>query len=320
MNEVPEIAFGPVPSRRLGRSLGINNIPPKLCSYSCVYCQLGRTLSYSAERRKFYDSESIKDAVSKKIREAEERGERIDYLTFVPDGEPTLDANLGKEIRDVKDFGIKVAVISNSSLIWSEDVRNDLMESDWVSLKVDSTEPGTWVRVDRPKGSVKLEKVLDGIRIFASEYKGYLATETMLVDGIQDEDDVAGISKFIRDVPGVKKSYLAVPTRPPAEKWVRPPDENFINLAFQVFSKYLGQEKVEYLIGYEGNEFSITGNVLDSILDTTSVHPMRRDAIEKALRENGSGWDEFEKLVKEGRMVELEYEGKTYFMRKIQTR
>ncbi len=320
MDDIPEIAFGPVPSRRLGRSLGINNIPPKLCSYSCVYCQLGRTLSYSAERRKFYDSGSIIDAVSKKIKEAEARGDRIDYLTFVPDGEPTLDAGLGKEIRDVKDFGIRVAVISNSSLIWSEDVRNDLMESDWVSLKVDATEPGTWVRVDRPKGSVKLEKVLDGIRIFASEYKGYLATETMLVDGIQDENDVTGISKFIKEVSTVKKSYLAVPTRPPAEKWVRPPEENFINSAFQIFSRYLGQEKVEYLIGYEGNEFSITGDVLDSILDTTSVHPMRREAIEKALRENGSGWDAFENLITEGRMVELEYEGKTYFMRKIQTR
>ena len=93
------IAFGPVPSRRLGHSLGINNIPPKICTYSCVYCQVGRTLRMQVERGAFYEPEQIARNVEKKVKEAQDKGERIDYLTFVPDGEPTLDINLGKEIK-----------------------------------------------------------------------------------------------------------------------------------------------------------------------------------------------------------------------------
>ena len=93
------IAFGPVPSRRLGNSLGLNNIPYKFCSYSCVYCQVGRTRNFATERREFYDGEGIFAEAEEKVRSAEDRGERIDYLTFVPDGEPTLDANLGRTIE-----------------------------------------------------------------------------------------------------------------------------------------------------------------------------------------------------------------------------
>ena len=92
------IAFGPIPSRRLGKSLGINNIPPKICSYSCIYCQLGKTIKTSSTRNEFYPVEKIFDTVKEKVEMVKCKGEHIDYLTFVPDGEPTLDINLGKEI------------------------------------------------------------------------------------------------------------------------------------------------------------------------------------------------------------------------------
>ena len=132
------IAFGPVPSRRLGRSLGINNISPKVCTYSCVYCQLGRTIKMQVERRSFHDPLEIMRAVQDKVEKAREKGESIDYLTFVPDGEPTIDVHLGREIEFLRSLGIKIAVITNSSLIWREDVREDLMKADCVSLKIDS--------------------------------------------------------------------------------------------------------------------------------------------------------------------------------------
>ena len=138
VNKVKLIAFGPVPSRRLGHSMGINNIPPKICTYSCVYCQVGRTINMQVERKSFYKPEEVVQGVETKIREAKERGEPVDYLTFVPDGEPTLDINLGNEIELLKPLGIKIAVISNASLIWQEQVRDDLRKADWVSLKVAS--------------------------------------------------------------------------------------------------------------------------------------------------------------------------------------
>ncbi|GAH79790.1 unnamed protein product, partial [marine sediment metagenome] len=121
------ITFGPVPSRRLGRSLGINNIPPKVCSYSCVYCQVGRTLNIQVERRTFYEPEKILEEAFDRVKKTEKIGEAINYLTFVPDGEPTLDKNLGRTIELLKPPGIKIAVITNGSLIWREDVREELM-------------------------------------------------------------------------------------------------------------------------------------------------------------------------------------------------
>ena len=132
------IAFGPVPSRRLGRSLGINNIPPKVCSYSCAYCQVGKTIQMEAQRRPYYSPQEIYEEVKEKVESSRSQGLAIDYLTFVPDGEPTLDANLGKEIDMLKPLGIKMAVISNASLIWDESVREDLKKADWVSVKVDA--------------------------------------------------------------------------------------------------------------------------------------------------------------------------------------
>ena len=146
-------AYGPVPSRRLGQSVGINHIPPKICTYSCVYCQLGRTISMQSERREFYSPEKVSREVETQVDKALNRNEHINYLTFVPDGEPTLDINLGREIELLKPLGIKIAVISNASLMWREDVRSDLLEADWVSMKVDAVTETLWRRVNRPPRS-----------------------------------------------------------------------------------------------------------------------------------------------------------------------
>ncbi len=119
--------------------MGINNIPPKLCTYSCVYCQLGRTRRMEVRRAPFYEPREILQETAEKIAKTREIGLNIDYLTFVADGEPTLDINLGREIEMFQPLGIKVAVITNGSLISLEDVREDLAKADWVSLKVDCT-------------------------------------------------------------------------------------------------------------------------------------------------------------------------------------
>ena len=156
-NQEKLIAFGPVPSRRFGQSLGINNIPPKICTYSCIYCQLGRTNNQIVQREYFYKPKEINHTVKDKIKEAKERGETIDYLTFVPDGEPTLDINLGKEIELLKTLDIRIAVITNASLLWRKDVRDELRKADWISLKIDAVSQSIWHRTNRPHGSLKKE-------------------------------------------------------------------------------------------------------------------------------------------------------------------
>ena len=121
------VTFGPVPSRRLGRSLGVSNLGAgKSCSYSCVYCQLGGTKGRQLRRRLFEAPESVYDAVAERVAACRASGQGIDHITFVPEGEPTLDVNLGETIRGVRRLGIPVAVITNGSLLWRPDVRADL--------------------------------------------------------------------------------------------------------------------------------------------------------------------------------------------------
>ncbi|MEA3345676.1 MAG: radical SAM protein [Chloroflexota bacterium] len=312
------IAFGPVPSRRLGRSLGINNIPPKICTYSCVYCQLGRTIKMQVERQPFYEPEEIVAAVQRKVAAADKAGEAIDYLTFVPDGEPTLDVNLGHEIDLLKPLGIPIAVISNSSLIWREEVREELRKADWVSLKVDAVREEAWRRVDRPPGTLRLDSILEGMLDFARGYEGELMTETMLVEGINDDDEcVREIAEFLARLQ-LDRAYLAIPTRPPAEEWAQPPAEEAINRAYQIFSEKV--DHVEYLIGYEGNEFSFTGDIEEDLLSITAVHPMREDAVDEFLARAGAGWAVVPQLVAQDQLVEAEYGGHQFYLRKLRRR
>jgi len=308
-------AFGPVPSRRLGRSLGVNNIPPKVCTYSCVYCQLGRTIKMQVERRAFYRPEEILMVVRDKVEKARKIGESVDYLTFVPDGEPTLDVNLGREIELLRPLGIKIAVITNASLIWRADVREALTKADWVSLKVDAAREEIWRRINRPHGSLQLTSILDGALEFAQAFKGDLATETMLVAGVNDRDDHIGeVAGFLAHL-NPARAYLAIPTRPPAEGWVQAPGEQVINRAYQILSKSVDQ--VEYLIGYEGNAFAFTGNVEEDLLSITSVHPMRQDAVSEFLARAGADWSVVRKLVCKDRLIEIEYEGTRFYLRRL---
>jgi len=308
------IAFGPVPSRRLGRSLGINNIPPKVCTYSCVYCQVGRTDTMKVERCPFYEPEDIVKSVRKQVEKAIKKGEPIDYLTFVSDGEPTLDVNLGYEIDLLKSLGIKIGIITNASLIFRKDVRADLMKADWVSLKFDSISKTSWRKINRAHRELELGSILGGMLDFSEIFRGKLVTETMLVQGISiDADILKEMADFlVRLNPAI--AYLAIPTRPPAENWVHPPAPDAINVAFQVFHEKLDQ--VEYLIGYEGNAFAFTGNVEEDLLSITSVHPMRESAVIGLLKKADKEWSKVEKLIAQGKLVETDYEGQKYYMRK----
>ncbi len=318
--DLESIAFGPVPSRRLGRSLGINNIPAKTCSYSCVYCQLGKTVNMSIERHPFYKPEDIFKKVKRKVAEATSRNEKIDYLTFVPDGEPTLDLSLGREIPLLKQIEIPIAVLTNASLIWSDDVKEDLLEANLVSLKVDTVSEDLWRRINRPHKNLRLNIILEGITEFAKEFKGTIISETMLIDGVNYGDEFEKIAEFLKKLKRLDKAYIAIPTRPLTEKWAKPAEEEIVNTAFQVFSEKLGVNRVEYLIGYEGNAFAFTGKVEEDLLSITAVHPMRETAVIEFLRKAGADCRVIETLLQEGKLIELEYEGNRYYMRKIPSR
>lgn len=307
------IVFGPIPSRRLGRSLGINNIPPKVCSYSCVYCQIGITDSMSIKRKEFYSPDEIVEQVSEKVKQLQSMNEKIDYLTFVPDGEPTLDLNLGKEIDLLKPLGIKIAVITNSSLLWDEKVRNDLMNADWVSIKIDTVDKKIWHQIDRPNGKLQLSKIIDGIKKFAVSYKGKLVTETMLVKGLNDNtSSLQNTAELIKEL-NPCTAYILAPTRPPAEKFVEPPSEESLNSAYQVFSRLL--KNVELMISNEGTDFSFYSDAEKELVGILSVHPMRNDAVETYLTKANSDWSLIENLIHKSVLKEIEYTGEKFIVR-----
>jgi wyosine [tRNA(Phe)-imidazoG37] synthetase (radical SAM superfamily) len=267
------------------------------------------------ERSSFYDPETIRRQVFSRVQSLRSQGESIDYLTFVPDGEPTLDINLGKEIEMLKSLGIKIAVITNASLIWRSDVREELKKADWVSLKIDSVQKEIWKKIDRPHGTERLDKIMDGMLAFRQNFNGTLATETMLVRNLNDDEESAKHLAEFLSILRPDAAYLLIPTRPPAEEWVLPPDEvavfRFYNILYEKIPK------VEFLMGYEGNAFSSTGNVEEDILSITAVHPMREDSVKALLQRAGAPSSVMDSFVSSDRLRKIQYQGKTFYIRRF---
>jgi len=305
-----KIVFGPVPSRRLGYSLGVNNVYDKYCSYSCIYCQAGRTTRLVIDRMKFYE---VNELVQQVIVEANKK--KPDVVSFVPNGEPTLDINLGREAELIKkELNLPLAIFTNSSLLTRQDVIDDLMFFDIVSVKVDTVEHVTWRKINRPHPKLCLEEILDSIKSFSKQYEGRLITETMLVKGVNDnEEEYESIAEFIAGL-RVDKVYIQAPIRPPAEKWVKPPSEDEFTKAYHIFHKYLGS-KVELLISSEPKSFKFTDNLVEEIASTIYVHPIRIDYVSELAVKHGKNAEQIiDELLRNKIAKIVEYEGKKFLV------
>lgn len=304
------IAFGPVPSRRLGRSLGVNHIPLKVCSYACTYCQVGPTLQMRVLRRAFLPTAEIRADVIRKVDANRASGAPIDYISFVPDGEPTLDLNLGAHIRALHDIGIPIAVITNASLLWMPAVRAELAAADLVSVKVDAVREETWRRVNRPHGELDLERVLNGIRDFARGYRGTLISDTMLVGNVNDDaDNVGAVADFLAGI-SPACAYLGSPTRPPASASVVPPENAAMVRAYEILRARL--PRVELLPSSESGTFGTDGDATDGLLAILAVHPMREAAVLEYLSNAGTGTEVLDELRRSGRVDRVSYRGETF--------
>jgi len=309
------ISFGPIPSRRLGKSLGINNIPAqKLCSYSCIYCQVGITHKYSATRQTFYDPAVIFDEVQKHLEKLNDN-DKPEYLTFVANGEPTLDINLGKSIEKLKRFDTPIAVITNASLLSDEQVRVDLCRADWVSVKIDAADESVWQKINRPIKNVSFEQYLKGLHLFSEEFKGKLVTETMLVNGTNDSDNIVTQTATLVSEIHPAVAYISIPTRPPAVNSVMPPNEYILNEAYQIFNaKALN---TELILGFEGTNTGFTGNALEDIVNICSVHPIRQDTMDELLRKNNADPSILNTLLYNNYIEKIEYKSNYFYIRKF---
>ena len=188
--------FGPVPSRRLGRSLGVDVVPYKTCTFNCIYCECGATTDLTCERREFFPLEEILDEFRDSIAEIPTPP---DVVTLSGAGEPTLYSRLGELIDTIKrSTGIPVAVITNSSLLFMPEVREELGRADIVLPSLDTALAGPFSRMNRPHGSITLERMIEGLGTFLDEYRGKVLFEILLLDGYNtDEEDLEALASFL---------------------------------------------------------------------------------------------------------------------------
>ncbi len=210
--------FGPVKSRRLGRSLGIDVLPLKTCTYDCIYCQAGPTTTKTTQRESYAPPDDVADEVCRVLSD----GADVDYMTFSGTGEPTLYSQIGTLIRLLKARTDKpVAVITNGSLLWRPDVQEDLTEADLVMPSLDAGDQEMFARINRPHQDISFEKLVDGIAEFRKRFAGELRLEVLLLAGITDTDDeVEKIAGHVRCI-GPDRVQINTAVRQPADKSAR---------------------------------------------------------------------------------------------------
>lgn len=247
-----------------------------------------------------------------------ERVDKVDYVSFVPDGEPLLDIDVGREIRGLKSLGLRVAVLTNASLLYDPGARQDLVEADYVSVKIDAVTESVWRAVNRPHGLLRLDEVLTGIRDFSREFRGVLTTETMLVEGFNTEASV--LEKTAEFIKGLRpqRAYIAAPVRPPAEPYVRPPTPETIVRAYSIFSERLGEGVVETLTSLEPPPPPVHGDPRQWLLSVVSVHPLK---YEYAVRSLERLVEDPERLIvsleKEGLVARVYYNNTCFITRRV---
>ena len=214
--------FGPVPSRRLGRSLGVDLIPPKTCPYDCIYCEVGPTTCQTRERFS-YQTEAIIQELADYLKDP---GVRPDVITLAGSGEPTLNLGLGRIIREIKAMSqIPVAVLTNGALLYLPEVRRELAAADVVLPSLDAARAETYAAINRPLPELSFESLIDGLTAFRREYQGRIWLEVMLLKGLNDtEEELTLLRRALQKI-APDKIQLNTAVRPVVEDAARPLDQ-----------------------------------------------------------------------------------------------
>ncbi len=299
--------FGPVPSRRLGYSLGVDILPLKTCNLNCVYCELGRTNRETNRRKAWVGA----DVILPEIERALKNTGRIDFITFSGSGEPTLNTELGTMIRAIKKMTpIPVAVITNGTLLWLPEVRNDVAEADLVLPSLDAASRVAFKKINRPHGTLELEKIIDGLVAFRHEYNGPIWLEILLARGFNDNpEEIDALVQAVRRIQPDKVQLNTV-VRPPAEADIKP-----LSHAELVALQRKFGDRAEVIAHFEaGRQMNQSQDVEAEVCALCARRPVTLDEIVTSL---GFSKDEVDRaiaaLVFDGRLAALPHGRKVYY-------
>jgi len=299
--------YGPVPSRRLGFSLGIDILPYKTCSLDCIYCQLGRSGKKTIKRRAYFSREKILAQIEKAL----STGRQIDYITFSGSGEPTLNTILGPLIIDIKKMtSIPVAVLTNGSLLYQKSVRQALQQADLVVPSLDALTPNTFNKVNRPHPSLIFDRMLKGLKTFSREFKGQIWLEVMLLKNINDSP--AFIRQLKNAIASIRpeKVQLNTVVRPPAEDHARPLSweelesiRSELGPTAEIIAEFKKKQAPSEIIELEKLVFSLIRRRPVTLQDLTDSLGKHQNELLKYL----------DMLQKKGKIKTVAHDGKKYY-------
>ncbi len=267
--------YGPVPSRRMGLSLGVSPIPQKHCNYSCVYCQLGRTRQMTYQRKDYYPLSEIVAEAKDCLRE----NSQIDVVTIVGEGEPSLYSQLGNLICELKSLTeIPVAVITNGALLVQSAVREEMKNADIILPSLDAYDQNSFKIINRPHGKIDFEQIYRGLQTFSQEFEGQLWLETMIVKGLNDDEESLVKMKRLFDGLNYERLYINTPIRPPAEDWVKEPTSESLKQAIAIL------DGIAIELAISEGFFSEIKDDYEAVYSIIKRHPMNQHEIESFLR------------------------------------
>lgn len=298
--------YGPVPSRRLGFSLGVDLVPYKVCTLDCIYCQLGGTTKKSVERKPY----TRKDNVLGEVKKALDKKKRIDYITFSGSGEPTLNSDIGNLIREIKALtSIPVAVLTNGTMLFIEDVQRDLLEADIVLPSLDAVSQRMFRNINRPHDFLKIEVIVTGMKNFRKIYNGQIWLEIMLIKNFNDNsDELSRIKNAISEIQP-DRVYLNTVVRPPSEIYAKP-----LSSAEMMSSKKFLDNRCEIIAEFHGQPVGEANNVEDAIIEMAKRRPLTIFDIANVLGISESNAEKFvAKLGAKNGIKERRYDDRTYY-------
>lgn len=300
--------FGPVPSRRLGLSLGVDLIPPKTCTYDCLYCQLGNTTVKTLDDKSFVSVRNVVAEIEKKAVRT-----RPDVITLAGSGEPTLCSDIHRVIESVKKMGTwRVAVLTNGSLFWRDDIRQRVLDADIILPTLTTASQATFKMIHRPHAMLDLSRIIEGLKKLRRAYKGKLYLEILLLAGINDTaEELEALRAAIHPI-CPDKIQLNTVVRPPADARARPLDRERL----EDIKVFFGNQAEIVTDGVYGRKDKKEISHMETFLDMVKRRPLTIVDITRAL---GLPLEQAEDLVKgmlmKGRIREQEHSGVVYYVR-----